>query len=100
MGNWTHLKMAGLPNRRRWPRHATLSLNLRVDQLTNSPALEQTAPGAAGEVKQDMEAKMNNLEAVLVVMSLFAVRFAVPLAITVGATTLMNRWLNSWTPEG
>lgn len=43
---------------------------------------------------------MNNLEAVLVVMSLFTVRFAVPLAITVGATTLMNRWLNSWTPEG
>ncbi len=43
---------------------------------------------------------MNNLEALLVVISLFALRFAIPLAITVGAATLMNRWLNSWAPEG
>jgi hypothetical protein len=53
----------------------------------------------AGEVKQDKEAKMNNLEAVLVVISLFTVRFALPLVLTVGATTLMNKWVNSWVPE-
>lgn len=42
---------------------------------------------------------MNSLEAVLVVISLFAVRFAVPLAVTVGAATAMNRLLERWAPE-
>ncbi|MDT8305167.1 MAG: hypothetical protein RRC07_04475 [Anaerolineae bacterium] len=42
---------------------------------------------------------MNSIEAVLVVISLFTVRFAVPLALTIGATTAMSRWINSWAPE-
>jgi uncharacterized membrane protein YphA (DoxX/SURF4 family) len=42
---------------------------------------------------------MNSLEATLVVIGLFTARFAVPLALTVGAATLMNRWVDRWAPE-
>lgn len=52
-----------------------------------------------GEVYSEKEAVMNSLEAVLVVVSLFAVRFAVPLALTVGVAAGMNRLLERWVPE-
>lgn len=36
---------------------------------------------------------MNELLAILIVVALFAVRFAVPLGLTMGICKLMNRWV-------
>ena len=43
---------------------------------------------------------MSGIEATIVVIALFVLRFAVPVVITIGAAAAMNRLLDHWQVRG